>query len=186
MKEEKIFSFVHYLASNPILSLICVLFFIGDIVLTTCIIYDRIHRREVMEFRNSYNELWKSRDRLSVLLEEIRDNYNRESQKLNRTEEMYKKLEKRTRDAQAALDSKLSSLTADLHTCQNVNLDFISKISRKDSEITTLKDRLHVYEESSRLRQEDVSYSYNARDGSAPMAKYLGEEGWCLELELQQ
>jgi len=34
--------------------------------------------------------------------------------------------------------------------------------------------------------REGVSRIYNGQDGFAPMAAYLGREGWCLELELRE
>ena len=34
-------------------------------------------------------------------------------------------------------------------------------------------------------QKEGVSRIYNGQDGYAPMAAYLGREGWCLELELR-
>lgn len=34
--------------------------------------------------------------------------------------------------------------------------------------------------------KEGVSYTYKGHDGFTPMAAYLGQEGWCLELELRE
>jgi hypothetical protein len=39
--------------------------------------------------------------------------------------------------------------------------------------------------DNSKTRKEGVSYTYQGYDGYAPMAAYLGQEGWCLELELR-
>ena len=39
--------------------------------------------------------------------------------------------------------------------------------------------------DNSKTKKEGVSRIYNGRDGFAPMAAYLGTEGWCLELELR-
>jgi hypothetical protein len=40
--------------------------------------------------------------------------------------------------------------------------------------------------DNSKTKKEGVSRIYNGRDGFAPVAAYLGREGWCLELELRQ
>jgi len=40
--------------------------------------------------------------------------------------------------------------------------------------------------DNSKTRKEGVSRIYNGKDGYAPMAAYLGKEGWCLELELRE
>ena len=39
--------------------------------------------------------------------------------------------------------------------------------------------------DNSRTRKEGVSWTYKGFDGYAPVAAYLGEEGWCLGLELR-
>lgn len=40
--------------------------------------------------------------------------------------------------------------------------------------------------DNSKTHKEGVSRIYNGQDGYAPMAAYLGREGWCLELELRE
>ena len=40
--------------------------------------------------------------------------------------------------------------------------------------------------DNSGSRKEGVSWTYKGMDGYAPMAAYLGQEGWCLELELRE
>lgn len=40
--------------------------------------------------------------------------------------------------------------------------------------------------DNSKTKKEGVSRIYNGEDGYAPMAAYLGAEGWCLELELRE
>ena len=40
--------------------------------------------------------------------------------------------------------------------------------------------------DNSKTKKEGVSRIYNGEDGFAPMAGYLGTEGWCLELELRK
>jgi len=40
--------------------------------------------------------------------------------------------------------------------------------------------------DNSKTKKEGVSRIYNGEDGYAPMAAYLGTEGWCLELELRE
>jgi len=40
--------------------------------------------------------------------------------------------------------------------------------------------------DNSKTKKEGVSRIYNGQDGYAPMAAYLGTEGWCLELELRR
>jgi hypothetical protein len=40
--------------------------------------------------------------------------------------------------------------------------------------------------DNSQTQKEGVSRIYNGEDGYAPIAAYLGQEGWCLELELRE
>ena len=40
--------------------------------------------------------------------------------------------------------------------------------------------------DNSRTDKEGVSRTYKGTDGFAPMAAYLGQEGWCLELEMRE
>jgi hypothetical protein len=40
-------------------------------------------------------------------------------------------------------------------------------------------------QDNSGTKKEKVSYTYKGYDGYAPMAAYLGLEGWCLEVELR-
>jgi len=40
--------------------------------------------------------------------------------------------------------------------------------------------------DNSNTKKEGVSRIYNGQDGYAPIAAYLGKEGWCLELELRK
>jgi len=40
--------------------------------------------------------------------------------------------------------------------------------------------------DNSNTKKEGVSRIYNGEDGYAPIAAYLGREGWCLELELRE
>ena len=40
--------------------------------------------------------------------------------------------------------------------------------------------------DNGRTNKEGVSRTYKGCDGFAPMAAYLGQEGWCLELELRE
>jgi Transposase DDE domain group 1 len=40
-------------------------------------------------------------------------------------------------------------------------------------------------QDNSRTRKEAVSYTYKGYDGYAPIAAYLGNEGWCLSCELR-
>jgi hypothetical protein len=40
--------------------------------------------------------------------------------------------------------------------------------------------------DNGKTRKEGVSRTYKGCDGFAPMAAYLGQEGWCLELEMRE
>ena len=40
--------------------------------------------------------------------------------------------------------------------------------------------------DNSQTKKEGVSRTYKGKDGYAPIAAYLGREGWCLELELRE
>ncbi len=139
MKKEKIFFFLDSLADNPIFSGICIVFFIADIVLLTCIIYDRIHQKEVTSLSSTCTELTEKRDELSGLLDGMKYNYDQMNEKLNRMEANFTELEQQTREAQAGLNLKISSLTADLHTCQNTNVNFISEIKEYETMAAGLK-----------------------------------------------
>jgi DNA gyrase/topoisomerase IV subunit A len=111
----------------------------GDIVLVTCIIYNQIHQRKVIELRNDYIELMKNRDELSGLLTSTKYSYDQLRDKLNHMETAYKELKiKQTKQAQE---------TANLHACQDANLNFISQISEKNAEIVSLTNQLRDYEE---------------------------------------
>jgi hypothetical protein len=59
---------------------------------------------------------------------------------------MNKELERKSQGPQPITDAQLSSLKADLNTCQNTNLEFITAITNKDSTIVSLENRLHDYE----------------------------------------
>ena len=39
--------------------------------------------------------------------------------------------------------------------------------------------------DNSKTKKEGVSRTYKGHDGYAPLAVYLGEEGWCLACELR-
>lgn len=131
MREDKILSFLNYLADNPVLTFVCIIFFVADIVLGTCIIYQQIHRKEMMQLGSRYAQVRESRDRLSDLLKETQAKYTQVSQQLNRIDGLSKKL------------------TADLHTCQNTNLGFITQILKKDSAIKGLQKQLRNEEQVS-------------------------------------
>ena len=85
---------------------------------------------------------------LNNLYEKLLDNYNQVNEKCNRLDTMYKELEKRSQDPQSIPDSRISSLTADLNTCQNKNLEFITSMANKDSTIASLENQLHDHEQS--------------------------------------
>jgi hypothetical protein len=40
--------------------------------------------------------------------------------------------------------------------------------------------------DNSGTKKEGVSFTYKGMDGYTPMAAYLGQEGWCLELEMRE
>ena len=40
--------------------------------------------------------------------------------------------------------------------------------------------------DNSRTHKQGVSRTYKGTDGYAPMAAYVGQEGWCLELEMRE
>ena len=146
MREEKIFSFLTFFANHPILVVICIVFTLCDIVLLTCVIYDRIQRKETTELRSSYNEILKNKEELDGQLKGMRDSYERLSSNFNHTETMYKELEKRTSELQTKLDSRVASLSADLSSCQSTNLDFISQIAAKESSSVSMKNKIYEYE----------------------------------------
>lgn len=113
----EIFSF---LADRPVLATICVLFFVADIVLLDHIITDRIHLKEIGRYQYEIKEL-------QIANQKMDDKYS----KLNN---MYKETEARNHETQGKFDSQISSLTANLNSCQDTNLKFITKIREQDSE----------------------------------------------------
>ncbi len=120
----------------------------GDIVWLTYLVTSRTHNREVRQLLNSYNELNKSKAALNDLYEKLVANYNQVNEKCNRLDTMYKELERKSQETQTLPDSRISSLTADLNTCQNKNLEFITALADKDSTIASLENRSHDYEQS--------------------------------------
>jgi len=147
MREDRIFSFLSFLVNNPILAAICIVSSIADVVLLTCVIYDRIHLKEVIELRSSYDEIRKGKEESDDLLKDMRYRYDQMSEKFNSLDTIYRELENRTSESQTRSDSTVASLTADLHSCQDTNLNFISQMSDKESTIVSLRNQLHNYEE---------------------------------------
>lgn len=68
----------------------------------------------------------------------------------------------------------------------------IAFVERTGAPITPLEDGLVPLDadvtpfDNSGTKKEGVSYTYKGMDGYAPMAAYLGREGYCLELELRE
>lgn len=120
----------------------------GDIVWLTYLVTNRINGKEVTELRNSNNELNKSKADLNDLYEKLLNNYNQVNEKCNRLDTMYKELGRKSQTPPTIPDSRISSLTSDLNTCQNKNLEFITTMASKDSTIASLENRLHDYEQS--------------------------------------
>jgi len=142
MKNEKKFSFLDSLLGTRILTTICIIFSIASIVVLTCIIYGRIHQKEVTALRNRVAELMEKRDELSELLKNTKHNYDDVHENLNRMESKINEFKKQAQEAQAALNSEISSLTDNLNICQNVNLNFISDLKEKEDAILSFKKRL--------------------------------------------
>jgi len=68
----------------------------------------------------------------------------------------------------------------------------IEFLQRSRAELTPLDNGLMPLDcdvtpfDNSRTKKEGVSRTYKGMDGYAPMAAYLGQEGYCLELELRE
>jgi predicted RNase H-like nuclease (RuvC/YqgF family) len=139
MRGEK-FSFPDLFANNPILAAICVLFLLADIVLLDHIISDRIHQKEIRQNEYKIEKLQNSNN-------ELNDKYNKINDMYSHIDAMYKELELRNHETQLKVDSKISSLTANLNTCQDSNLKFITKFKEQDSEAASLKNDLHDHAE---------------------------------------
>jgi hypothetical protein len=81
----------------------------------------------------------------------------------------------------------------------NVSIDFIAGVGASLTPIAfksgaALKARKRKYValdidvfpmDNSRTKKEGVSYTYKGFNGDAPLAAYLGEDGWCLACELR-
>ncbi|MGO9314084.1 MAG: hypothetical protein ACLQDI_15290 [Syntrophobacteraceae bacterium] len=154
MKEKKKFSFRSFFVNSPIITTICIMLLFGDIVWLTYLVTSRINHKEMRELRNSNNELNKSKAALNDLYEKLMINYNQVNDKCNRLDTMYKELERKSQELQSILDPRISSLTSDLNTCQNKNLEFITAMANKDSTIASQENRLHDYEQSLGLMEK--------------------------------
>ena len=68
----------------------------------------------------------------------------------------------------------------------------VTFLSRSEAPITALSTGhvaldMDVFPmDNSNTKKEGVSYTYKGHDGYAPMAAYLGAEGWCLACELRE
>lgn len=74
---------------------------------------------------------------------------------------------------------------------KKIDKAIVEFIQRAGSKITTL-DTGHVPldidvfpMDNSNTKKEGVSWTYHNHDGFAPISSYLGQEGWCLEIELR-
>jgi hypothetical protein len=148
MREKKKFSFRGFFANSPVITAICIMLLLGDSVWLTYLVTNRIHHKEVRELRNNNNELNKSKAALNSLYEKLLDNYNQVNDKCDHLDTMYKELKRKSQDPQNIPDSRISSLTADLNTCQSKNLEFITAMATRDSTIASLENRLHDHEQS--------------------------------------
>jgi hypothetical protein len=76
-----------------------------------------------------------------------------------------------------------------LAVVQAASLEFLR---RSQARLTPLDNGLMPLDcdvtpfDNSRTKKEGVSHTYKGTDGYAPMAGYLGREGYCLELELRE
>ncbi len=72
---------------------------------------------------------------------------------------------------------------------QEATVEFLKRV---DARITALDNGLVALDadvtpfDNSGTKKEGVSFTYKKMDGYAPMAAYLGQEGYCLELELRE
>jgi len=72
---------------------------------------------------------------------------------------------------------------------QDAAIEFLHRI---DAPITPLAMGMVALDadvtpfDNSGTKKEGVSYTYKGMDGFAPMAAYLGQEGYCLELEMRE
>ncbi len=76
-----------------------------------------------------------------------------------------------------------------LPVVQDAAIDFLRRI---EARITPLANALVPLDadvtpfDNSQTKKQGVSRTYKGMDGYAPMAAYLGQEGYCLELELRE
>jgi len=72
---------------------------------------------------------------------------------------------------------------------QDATVEFLkrvdARISALDSGLVPLDADVTPFDNSG-TQKEGVSFTYKKMDGYAPMAAYLGQEGYCLELELRE
>lgn len=74
---------------------------------------------------------------------------------------------------------------------EEVNSSAIELIKRTNAKITSLATGhvpldIDVFPmDNSDTKKEGVSWTYHNFDGYAPIAAYLGQEGWCMEIELR-
>ena len=139
MKAER-FSFPGFFANNPFIFAVCVLFLIADVVLLDHVIADRTYRKWMIQYESRLNGLQISNKELNEKYRQLNANYTQ-------IESMYKNIEVQNHETLLKVDSKVSSLTENLSTCQDANLGFIAQINENDSVKASLENKLHDYEQ---------------------------------------
>ncbi|MGC9966384.1 MAG: hypothetical protein ABSE08_13360 [Syntrophobacteraceae bacterium] len=139
MRGER-FSFPDFFSNNPILAAICVVFLVGDIVLLDHIVTDRVHQKEITRYQYEIKALQNTNEKMNDKYSQLNDLYKFVDHK-------YKELEARNNETQMKIDSQISSLTANLNSCQDTNLSFITKMKEQDSETASLRNDLRDSEE---------------------------------------
>ncbi len=139
MKAER-FSLSSLFANRPIIFAVCILFLIADVALLNHIITDRIYHK----WMNQYEYRLKG---LQVRNKELNDKYHQLNEIYARLESMYKNMEVQKHEALSEIDAKVSSLTENLNTCQDTNLEFIARINGNDSTKASLENDLHDHEQ---------------------------------------
>lgn len=90
----------------------------------------------------------------------------------------------------ARLRQRLDASASDLlPVMYNTNIEFLASAQVPVSPLSTGHVALDIDVfpmDNSRSKKEGVSRTYKGHDGYAPIAAYLGQEGWCLACELRE
>jgi predicted RNase H-like nuclease (RuvC/YqgF family) len=129
-----------FFANNPIIFAVCALFLIVDVVVLDHIVANRTYRKWMNQYESRLKSVQSSNNELNDKYRQLNENYIK-------LDSMYKNMEIQNHESLDEVNTKVSSLTANLNTCQDTNLGFIAKINENESAKASLENDLHDYEQ---------------------------------------